>query len=582
MLAAAVLLLAAALAYTLLAAADSALSVWQRLQSMPGWMRGAYLTGLAALGLGGGWFAWRLLHPAPVRAPKAAPIDRVAIEHRIERVAAARAYRDAPGRTHDGCDDARNEHHRHHATSDRAHDAAIAARRELVELDTRRAEGIVQIALFGEVSSGKSSLLRALAPQAQAAIDVIGGSTREVTRHRGVLPDGRALEIADVPGLHEAHDEPRAPSNGHEARTTPHDAASDAQRDAMPAGTAGGTLLVGNACGKTHTMALEAAPHPSQARIVREAAAGRSRADLARDEAARSHAVVYVADGDLTRAQDAQLQALVGYGRPLLLVLNKIDRYRAQERTALLARLRERYAGVVTAIVAANAGFEETVTREHTDGRRESVVRERPADIALLQSELDRIARAGVGALEPGREAALFARVDAQLAHAEREQRTTQSDATVAKYTRRAVVGALAAVAPGSDLVIQGALATALVRELAAIHQLPVRDLDIDAFLTRAGGLVRTTTSITLAVAGNALKAFPGLGTIGGGLLHAVAYGLIFDSLGHAVAGTFAATAGLDRDETLRAFRAGLEQPAADRLKSLASLALDAWRENSR
>ncbi len=43
-----------------------------------------------------------------------------------------------------------------------------------------------------------------------------------------------------------------------------------------------------------------------------------------------------------------------------------------------------------------------------------------------------------------------------------------------------------------------------------------------------------------MAIAGNALKAFPGLGTISGGLLHAVAYGLIFDSLGRAAAQTLA------------------------------------------
>jgi len=35
-----------------------------------------------------------------------------------------------------------------------------------------------------------------------------------------------------------------------------------------------------------------------------------------------------------------------------------------------------------------------------------------------------------------------------------------------------------------------------------------------------------------LAIAGNGLKAFPGIGTIAGGLVHAVAYGLIFDTLG--------------------------------------------------
>ena len=46
-------------------------------------------------------------------------------------------------------------------------------------------------------------------------------------------------------------------------------------------------------------------------------------------------------------------------------------------------------------------------------------------------------------------------------------------------------------------------------------------------------------------VAGNAAKAFPGLGTLGGGLAHAVAYGLIFDSLGRALAATMAETRAL-------------------------------------
>jgi GTP-binding protein EngB required for normal cell division len=484
-LAAAIVLLVASLAFTLLSAADSALSVWQRLQSMPAWLRYAYLAALAALGTGGAWLVWRLLHPRAVRAPRPAPIDRDALQARIERVAA----------------------------EDRGDAAALRARRELEDLDARRAEATVQVALFGEISSGKSSLLRALAPHAAAEVGVAGGTTQAVTRHRGLLPDGRELEIADVPGTQEAQ--------------------------------------------------------------------GETRAELARAEAARSHALIYVADGDLTRAQDVELQALAGYGRPLILALNKIDRYRAAERRVLLDRLQERYAPLGARVVAVNAGFEQDVTRELPDGRRETLVRERPADIAALQAELATLARAGAATLEAGREAALFAHVDAQLARAEREQRALHSDATVAKYTRRAVVGALAAVAPGTDLVIQGALAAALVRELAAIHQLPLRDLDVDAFLARAGGLVRTTTSVTLAVAGNALKAFPGLGTLGGGVLHAVAYGLIFDSLGRAVAQTLAETAELDREATLQAFRAGLERPAAERLQALAALALEAWRERA-
>lgn len=116
------------------------------------------------------------------------------------------------------------------------------------------------------------------------------------------------------------------------------------------------------------------------------------------------------------------------------------------------------------------------------------------------------------------------------------------------------MVGALAAVAPGSDLVIQGALATGLVRGTAAIHEVPVRQIDIDALVARATGTLRTTTAVVLAIAGNAAKAFPGIGTLGGGLAHAVAYGMIFDSLGRAVAATLAESGRLDAQAAVEAF----------------------------
>jgi len=46
---------------------------------------------------------------------------------------------------------------------------------------------------------------------------------------------------------------------------------------------------------------------------------------------------------------------------------------------------------------------------------------------------------------------------------------------------------------------------------------------------------------LLLAISGNGFKAFPGIGTVAGGLMHAVAYGLIFDSMGKAVSMTLAA-----------------------------------------
>jgi hypothetical protein len=139
----------------------------------------------------------------------------------------------------------------------------------------------------------------------------------------------------------------------------------------------------------------------------------------------------------------------------------------------------------------------------------------------------------------------------------------------------------MASVAPGTDLLLQGALATAMARELAVLHRLRVRDLDLDALVGEATKVVRTRTGIVLAIAGNALKAFPGLGTLGGGVMHAVAYGLIFDSLGRAMVKAFAETGRLDRSATLAAFESALRANSGSQIQRIAALAQQLVRDES-
>src|SRR5690606_9118228 len=115
---------------------------------------------------------------------------------------------------------------------------------------------------------------------------------------------------------------------------------------------------------------------------------GAAHEQVARDEALRAHAVVYLAAGDLTRAQDAELGWLASFGKPLLLVLNKVDLYDDAERDALLARLRERNGRRAAAVVAVSAGGRERFERVLADGRREAVERERAPQIDTLRDAL--------------------------------------------------------------------------------------------------------------------------------------------------------------------------------------------------
>jgi GTP-binding protein EngB required for normal cell division len=471
---------AALLLGLVVATLNSVLEFYQRVTAMPLWLR-APLILAAALVLGAlAWLLWRLARPARTTSLHAPlPVSRGEVEQRID------ALRER-----------------------RVETAALEG--ELAELDRRRLGGEVHVALFGEISTGKSSLIRALAPQAAPDIDVRGGTTRDVAQHRGVLPDGRTLVLADVPGSGEVD--------------------------------------------------------------------GAAREQLARDEALRAHAVVYLTAADLTRAQDAELRWLAGFGRPLVLALNKTDLYDAAAREALLQRFAERYAARTRRIVAISAGGSEQYQRELADGRRERVEREREPDIAALLDALAEVTAPGAHGLEPAREAAVLAEVGRRGAELARATAARESEQAVAKYTRRAIVGAMAAVAPGSDLLIQGALGTALVRELARIHGVAVGELDVEALLSRVGLTVRNTAAIVLAIAGNALKAFPGLGTLGGGVLHAIAYGLVFDSLGHALSDTLAAHSTLDVADIETRVRALLAQPARERVERVARIALDAAR----
>jgi len=468
------------IASSLLTLADTTLSVWQRLEQLPAVLRWFFLLLLGATLVGGSWLLWKLLKPSTPRDARVERIDRESIEQRVESLG----------------------------------DHAAAAREELSELDRRRQQGALYVALFGRISSGKTSLLRALAGEDTRAdaIAVTGGSTTRVRHVEGELANGRKLVLADVPGTEEVDD----------------------QRHAA----------------------------------------------MAKAEADRAHVLLYVCDGEPTRSEDTDLRAIAAFGKPLLLVLNKADRYDDDEREQLRFALAKRYQDVVDRVVTASAGYRKTLQRIDGNDIESSVEREEPPHIERLVSALQMIANRPIEQMEPAREAAVLAAVDQRLDAAEQAQRQERSEAAIRRYTRRAMVGAMAAIAPGSDLVIQGALATALARELAGIHGIPIREVDLDDFLTRAGGLLRTSTSVVLAVAGNALKAFPGFGTLGGGLLHAVAYGLIFHSLGHALAESFADLKRFDRQATLDAFQQGLKRPDADTVLKLARIARDVLQED--
>jgi len=302
--------------------------------------------------------------------------------------------------------------------------------------------------------------------------------------------------------------------------------------------------------------------------------------ETARQEALRAHVAVYVCEGDLTRSQYAELKRLLELGKPTIIAVNKVDRYSEQALAAVQARLRERLAGYSgVQVVPVQAGGTQEIARVLPDGREEVVERPLSVDVEALKRAVQQVVDRDPASLDRLRDATVFSLAERKLDEAEAAHRRARAEALVSQYSRRAVVGAMAAVAPGTDLLIQGYLGYALIRELSQLYGVPAREVDIHRLLQLAQGHVGKALPLLLAVAGNALKAFPGMGTLTGGLLHAVAYGLIFDTLGRAVARTLQERGDLAPVPAVSRFKEGLGEDLEGRARRFLRLALEAKGE---
>ncbi len=461
----------------LLVLTDTALSVWQRMQDTPVWFLIGWPLFIVAVAALVGWKAWRFLSPAKPtsrqRRQAQVPLDEPTLQKRLQT------------RQTQGVDTA---------------DAA----RELQELDRRRAAGVVHVALFGEISSGKSSLIKALLPGLEVETGPLGGTTREVTHYSWTSSKGDRLVLSDMPGLNEAD--------------------GDLDKDA-------------------------------------------------RAEATRAHAIIYVCEGDLTRTQLAELQQLLTFDKPMIGAINKIDLLNEQDLQAIASRLRERL-GEDVPIVTVTAGALREVTLEHPDGSVESGTRALPAAVEPLRQALQDVLDRDPEVLDQLRDAAVFDLAANHLDTATREFRRRESELIVRSHARKAMLGSLAAVGPGTDVLVQGYLGMSMMKALAGLYGLSPKEMDLNRFMELATRHVDHRLNILLAISGNVLKAFPGVGTVTGGLAHAVAYGLIFDSLGRAAAKALDSRGNLAPDLTLKIFEDTLGENLESRAKRLAGLVL--------
>lgn len=204
---------------------------------------------------------------------------------------------------------------------------------------------------------------------------------------------------------------------------------------------------------------------------------GEAREQLAVDVTSIADLVIFVTDGDLNAREHAALAMLASTDRPLLIALNKADRYHATERDALLRNLRERTSRWVRPENVVAVAADPTPRRRlriDRDGREHEELVEQQPDVRQLRERLDAIVEREGDTLSAFN-AGLFAgklsdQVSARIVIA----RQDLAGKVIRQYCLAKGVAVALNPVPVADLLAAAALDAALVMHLGRVYGLPL------------------------------------------------------------------------------------------------------------
>ena len=447
---------------------EKLLSIWHYLQEAPLWVSVLYACVIMLVAFLVVYLYFVFVRTKPVKQQKLKPIDESSLRESLIQQAQR------------GVD-------------------VTEAEKELQELDKRRSKENFYIALYGTVSSGKSSFIKSLLPEQQIQTHVLGGTTKSIEVYQY-----KNLAIIDLPGLDDFDDESEK---------------------------------------------------------------------LAIEETLRAHVVVFLTDSDLTQTEMRVISKLRNTKKPMVIAFNKADRYSDSEQSQIVEELKVKTEKKYPVAIISTGGME-TLVYQDSKGKQKKKVVSREVNIQPLLDSIEEVVANNPEILHRFRDASMLMLAQKKLNDAESEFNKQTGINIVNDYTKKAVFGAMASVAPGSDIVIQGTLATKMIQNICGVYQISPKQMEIDQVIRMTGGKLRTSVSLILAVAGNALKAFPGVGTAVGGVTHAVSYGMIFNALGNAVLESVSTLGKLDAVATQQKFEENLLGPAQTLAKDLAKMAL--------
>jgi GTP-binding protein Era len=225
---------------------------------------------------------------------------------------------------------------------------------------------------------------------------------------------------------------------------------------------------------------------------------GEARERMAREVSQRSDLVLFVIDGDMTDSEYSALQGLAREHRPLLLVLNKCDRYTAVQRQelrdSLLARLEHIIQPANFVEVSADPPPRIYITVD-ADGNETETERPATPDVTALKDRIWEILEAE-GKTLAALNASLFAgdlsdKVGARVLAIRRQL----GEKVVRSYSLFKGVAVAINPVPVADLAAAVAVDVSMVAHLSEVYGLPMTN-------TQSGTLIKTISGQLLLLMG--------------------------------------------------------------------------------
>ena len=227
-------------------------------------------------------------------------------------------------------------------------------------------------------------------------------------------------------------------------------------------------------------------------------AGGEEREMLATEVANRADLVIFVLDGDITESERASLRTLLKQGRPVLVALNKKDLYTQADLEALLAAIRSKTEGLVSAgnvLAVAADPRPQAIIEIDESGVETETVRSRKPDIEDLKARLWDIFEAE-GKTLAALNASLFAAdLSDQVGRRILEARREIGDRLVRTYCVAKGIAVAFNPVPVADLFAAAFIDVGMVVHLSRVYGLPLSRRE-------AGSLVRVIAAEAAALMG--------------------------------------------------------------------------------